>query len=83
MRIVFDPAKDAVNKEVHEVSLAVGRIVLETRIADRASPVDYGEARRIALGLVNGRLFACVYTRRGDTYRIVSVRPASRQERKR
>ena len=36
----------------------------------RASPADHGEARRMAFGLVNGRLFVCVYTRQGDTYRM-------------
>ena len=73
MRIVFDPAKDAVNKEIHGVSLTIGRIVLESRVGDRASPADYGEAHRMAL--VKGRLFVCVYTRQGDTYRIIASGP--------
>lgn len=41
----------------------------------------YGEDRIRALGEVNGRLLHVVYTMRGDTYRIISARPANRKER--
>ena len=83
MKIEFDPAKDAINEREHDVSLAVGRIVLQNRVGERAAADAYGEPRRIAYGLVEGRLFVCVYTMRGDVHRIISVRRASRQERKR
>jgi hypothetical protein len=43
---------------------------------------DYGEARFNAFGMVNGRMFVCTYTMRGDTYRLISVRKASRQEQR-
>jgi uncharacterized DUF497 family protein len=43
---------------------------------------DYGEQRMNAFGLVQGRLFACTYTMRNDTRRIISVRRASRQEQR-
>lgn len=42
---------------------------------------DYGEIRIIALGEINGRVFACVYTKRGGIYRPISVRAANRKER--
>ena len=43
---------------------------------------DYGEERLNAFGLVNGRLFVCTYTMRGQTYRLISVRKASKQEQR-
>jgi uncharacterized DUF497 family protein len=43
---------------------------------------DYGETRFNAFGMVNGRMFVCTYTMRGDTYRLISVRKASRQEQR-
>lgn len=45
-------------------------------------PVDYGESRINAFGLIAGRLFACTYTMRGEVYRIISVRKAIRQEQR-
>ncbi len=42
----------------------------------------YGETRINAFGLVAGRLFACTYTMREGSYRIISVRKASRQEQR-
>lgn len=44
--------------------------------------LDYGEVRVNAFGLVEGRLFVCTYTMRNETYRLISVRKASRQEQR-
>jgi len=82
VEFAYDPAKDAVNLSKHGVPLAVGRIVIENRIADVRDPRDYGEVRRIAYGLVRGRMFVCVYTLRGQTCRLISVRKANSREQK-
>ena len=81
MEIEFDPAKDAANRAKHGLSLAIGLIILEDMLG---SVVDerfvYGETRCLAFGLVAGRLHVCVYVQRGDAYRIISVRKASKKE---
>ena len=83
MDIKFDTAKDETNRAKHGVSLAIGRVVLENRLGDVRDPRDYGnEVRRIAYGTVAGRLFVCVYTMRGETYRIISIRKANQRERR-
>jgi uncharacterized DUF497 family protein len=83
MDIEFDPGKDEINRLKHGVPLALGAEVLMNRVGqiddDRR---DYGEARFNAFGLVNGRLFVCTYTMRGQTYRLISVRKASKQEQR-
>ncbi len=43
---------------------------------------DYGERRFIAVGEVEGRCLTCVYTWRGRRRRIISLRVASRGERR-
>jgi len=83
MDVEFDSAKDAANRVKHGVALALGAAVLTNvvgRIEDDRH--DYGEARFNAFGLVNQRLFVCTYTMRGDTYRLISVRKASKQEQR-
>lgn len=42
---------------------------------------DYGERRIIAIGTVEGRVLACVYTDRAGVRRIISLRAANRGER--
>jgi uncharacterized protein len=83
MDIEFDLEKDAINREKHGVSLALGAVVLENRIGeivdDRRA---YGEVRINAFGPVANRLFVCTYTVRDATYRLISVRKASRQEQR-
>ena len=84
MDIEFDSKKDEINRLKHGVSLVLGAEVLMNQVGqiddDR---LDYGEARFNAFGLVKGRLFACTYTMRGQTYRLISVRKASKQEQRR
>ncbi len=43
---------------------------------------DYGEDRRITLGLIDGRLYAVAYTRRASSIRLISARKANRRERR-
>jgi uncharacterized DUF497 family protein len=42
---------------------------------------DYGERRIVAIGMVDGRALACVYTDRDGVRRIISLRMANREER--
>ena len=44
---------------------------------------DYGERRIRAVGESSGELLHVVYTRRGDTVRIISARRANQKERAR
>jgi uncharacterized DUF497 family protein len=80
--IEFDPAKDATNLRVHGISLARAETLLQGFVVDRVDDRrDYGETRVIATGEIDGREFVCVYTQRGETYRVISLRRAKRTER--
>jgi uncharacterized protein len=79
----FDLEKDATNRAKHGVSLTLGAVVLENCIGEVIDDRrDYGEVRVNAFGLVADRLFVCTYTMRNGTYRLISVRKASRQEQR-
>jgi uncharacterized protein len=43
---------------------------------------DYSEERRLALGEIEGRLFAVAYTMRGTSIRLISVRKANEREQR-
>ena len=82
MQIEFDAAKDAGNRTKHGVSLAFAEQVLtDPRLAViRDVRKDYGEARYIAYGKCEERLWVCVYTLRGSCFRIISLRKANQTE---
>jgi len=62
MKYAFDPAKDAINRAKHGVSLALAEILFAGPHATTSDDrFDYGEVRQIAFGLIAGRLFVCVY----------------------
>jgi uncharacterized DUF497 family protein len=44
---------------------------------------DYGEQRRVTIGMALGRLFTVVYTGRGPATWLITAWPSSRKERER
>ncbi|MGE0421873.1 MAG: BrnT family toxin [Reyranellaceae bacterium] len=84
MRYVFDTAKDAANQAKHGVSLALAEVLFAgPHVSVSDDRFDYGEMREVAFGLINGRLFVCVYVDRGAQRRVISLRKANRREVKR
>lgn len=82
MRVEFDPDKDAMNIAVHGISLDRAETLLSgftVQWVDKRR--DYGEIRMIAVGELGEREFCCVCTRRGEAFRPISLRRASRKER--
>lgn len=83
MDIEFDTAKDAANIAKHGYPLADGAAILVNPIGQREDQRrQYGETRVNAFGWIEGRLTVCTYTIRGDVYRIISVRRASKKEQR-
>lgn len=81
---MFDPAKDAVNRAKHGVSLALAEILFAGRhLSVSDDRFEYGEIREVAFGLINGRLFVCVYADREAERRVISLRKANKREVKR
>ncbi|MEO5336753.1 MAG: BrnT family toxin [Magnetospirillum sp. WYHS-4] len=85
MRIACDPEKDSGNLSKHGVSLAFGAEVLAD--ADRLDILDvrfdYAEKRFVTYGQVEGRVWVCVFSLRGEVHRIISVRKANERETRR
>lgn len=84
MKIAFDPAKDERNRSERGLPLALGAVVLANLVIEfEDDRKDYAERRMIAYGTIAGRLHVCVYTVRGETRRIISLRKANHKERRR
>jgi uncharacterized DUF497 family protein len=86
--VTFDPAKDAVNKAKHGVSLAVAE-AFEWGSAEVWPDTrrNYGEARMVALGYIGLRIMSMVFVDRPPEQpterRIISLRKANQREVKR
>ncbi len=77
----WDDAKAAANLKKHQVSFATAARVFDDpdlHIVADAGPYD--EQRFIAIGMVDDRLIATIYTERGETVRIISARKATKHE---
>jgi uncharacterized protein len=81
MRITFDPAKDAVNRTKHGVSLSVAReLDWEAALVWIDDRFEYDELRMIALAPETEILYYVAFVDRGETRRIISLRRATRLE---
>lgn len=81
MRIEFDPAKDASNRERHGLSLAMAAgLDWDASLVWVDERYDYGELRMIALSPETGILYVVAFVDRGETRRIISLRKANRRE---
>jgi len=82
--IDYDPDKDVLNQQKHKVSLALAAHFdwdsAQIREDDR---YDYGEYRFEATGYIASRLHVMIFTPRGDTARIISLRRAKKHEERR
>jgi uncharacterized DUF497 family protein len=83
MRFEFDPAKSEANKRKHGIDFVEAQVIWSngTGISGPAKDVE-DEERRMALGLIDGKVWAVVYTMRGETVRLISARRAKRKERR-
>lgn len=80
-RYTFDPAKAAANKATHDVDFAAaGAFDWDTALVVEDDRRDYGEQRYIALGAIRGRIHVMVFTPRGGTVRLISLRKANDRE---
>jgi uncharacterized DUF497 family protein len=84
MEFEWNPLKSVANASKHGVSFEdalgmwTGRVV---EVAEIAKTID-GETRGATLGLIAGHVYTAVWTLRGETIRLISVRRARYGETK-
>ncbi len=80
----WDEGKRRANLKDRGVDFAAAaRFDWDTAVIEADRRRDYGEPRFIARGLIDGRLYVLVYTRRGEATRVISLRKANAREVKR
>jgi uncharacterized DUF497 family protein len=85
MKLTFDPDKDAINLVKHGLSLADALLVFDAPNKLTLHSTRQGEARLMDIALVEvaGVVLVLVYVMRvSDEVRAISLRRASKQERK-
>lgn len=82
MQFEWDERKNRLNIEKHGIALSDSWQVFERPLLIRLDErKDYGEPRWIALGDLNGMVVVLVFTRRGETIRMISIRKGNKHER--
>lgn len=81
MELTFDPAKNARNIELRDLSFErVAEFEFETALFSPDVRRDYGELRMRALGWLGQRLYALVFVETPRGIRVISFRKANKKE---
>jgi len=84
MLFEFDHAKSAANKQKHGIDFNEATTLWEDDNGLEVPAKDQAGERRLArVALIGAKLWFCVYTMRGETVRIISVRRARDHEKER
>jgi hypothetical protein len=80
---IWDEAKRKSNLEKHGLDFRHAHLIYDSPDKCTYESSRKGEDRLLdlAFALVKGRLLALIYIERGDDVRVISFRPASREER--
>ena len=82
MQFSYDEAKNKSNIQKHGVSLDEAKLLeWDLLISTHDARRDYGEVRTIGFTLIADRLYCVVFTDRGDTRHIISLRKANNREK--
>ena len=79
MKFEFDRAKSEGNKGQHGIGLDEATQIWQgAHLEIAARTVD--EPRWMVIGTIHERIYACIYTHRGETVRLISCRRAREKE---
>lgn len=82
VEIKFDPEKNERNVQERGLSFDLAAVFdFESALTINDKRHDYGENRFRSVGFIGVELHALVFTIRGETLRVISLRKASRRER--
>ncbi len=82
MQFSYDEAKNKTNIQKHGVSLDEAKLLeWDLLISSHDARRDYGEVRTVGFTLMADRLYCVVFTDRGDTRHIISLRKANNREK--
>jgi uncharacterized DUF497 family protein len=81
MDFEWDDAKRKSNLRNHGIDfVGIEKIFESETVTIPDDRFDYGEARFVTLGLLNGRVVAIAHTETDEVIRIISVRKATKDE---
>lgn len=79
MKFEYDPEKSAINTSKHGLSLERAKdLWLSPYLEIKAKTVN--EERFMVIGKIDGKLYSCIYTMRGDKLRLISARRSRKSE---
>jgi uncharacterized protein len=83
MKFEWDDGKAEANFQKHGVLFSIATAVFDDEGAfeELDLTMDYGEERWIIVGRSEDGLMAVVFTMRGESYRIISARKATKHEK--
>lgn len=83
MKFEWNPRKSSANKKKHGVSFEEAmNIWKDVHIDVKNIAKSESEFRSATLGIINGKIYVAIWTKRNSTLRLITVRKARKNEEK-
>ncbi len=79
MKFEFDPKKSISNNEKHGITLKAG-VELWNTLSIEINAKNVDEPRFMRIGKINQKFYTCIFTKRGDVIRLISLRRSRKLE---
>lgn len=76
----YDPVKSAANLAKHEIDFEMAKALWDDVWLLEAPAREMDEPRWLAIGKLAGKCWTAIFTRRGETIRLISVRRSRDEE---
>jgi uncharacterized protein len=81
MRFEYDPRKGAANKDKHGLDFDEAQELWADGARIEFTARTTGESRHLTIGRIGGKLWAAIFTMRGEAVRLISIGRARTEER--
>jgi uncharacterized DUF497 family protein len=80
MQFEFDISKSESNRLKHGIDFQAAQLIWLDQYLIEIPAKSFDEKRRLAIGKIDSKIWAAIFTYRGDSIRIISVRRARKKE---
>lgn len=80
MEFEYDPKKSRINRDKHGISLEEAKQLWFVPAVEVTAQSCFDEQRFMLIGRLGGKFYSCIFTMRGETFRLISARRSGKKE---
>jgi len=80
MKFEYDPQKSKINRDKHGISLEEAKQLWFVPAVEVTAQSRFDEQRSMLIGRLGSKFYSCIFTMRGEAFRLISARRSRKKE---